>query len=96
MKKIKTYKLGIVDWQVDYIDYDEDNGYGLCEYNKATITIYDTTKKVKITEQQKSVTFYHELIHSILGTLNYKELNNDEEFVERFAVMLAQFEETKK
>ena len=36
------------------------------------------------------LTFYHELVHSILEHAKYNELNEDEVFVDRFALLLKQ------
>ena len=40
--------------------------------------------------------FYHELVHQILDILGDLELSENEEFVQRFSVLLDQFEQTKR
>lgn len=41
------------------------------------------------TEASKRQTFFHELTHSILGTMKH-ELNNDEQFVSTFSSFLTE------
>jgi hypothetical protein len=41
-------------------------------------------------------TIYHEVVHGILNTIDRHDLSEDENFVQNFAVLLHQFEKTKK
>lgn len=52
--------------------------------------------KKGLNEEQKMQTYYHELVHAILTNLSYSELNEDEEFVDRFAKALHQVIKTSK
>lgn len=48
-----------------------------------------------IEENEVKATFFHELVHAILGRMKRDELNADEAFVDQFAEFLLQYELTK-
>lgn len=92
--KLSNFNLGGVEWSIK-IDNDrlDDLGlFGLCEFSKALISINDSLKS----EDTINQTLYHELVHAILETLDRNDLSNDEFFVQSFALLLHQFEKTKK
>ena len=94
----KKFTLGAVEWTVSF-DNDrmkDMTTYGLCDHHKSEITLQDTDGKDKRTELSIEQTLYHELIHAILDTLREYELSKNEEFVQKFSVLLHQFEKTKK
>ena len=91
---ISKFKLGAVEWNVK-VDNDrmDDLGLmGLCEFPKSLISMCDKFESKDAIEQ----TLYHEVVHAILTTMGYSELNNNEEFVQQFSVLLHQFEKTKE
>jgi len=93
MAIVNRFTLGAVNWST-VIDNDRllDLGFlGLTEYVKALITLTDEKVSDSIVEE----TFYHELVHAILHSLGRKDLNEDESFVQSFAILLYQFEKTK-
>ena len=57
-------------------------------------------RKIKVlkslNQEQKEITYLHELVHTILDNLEYNELSSDEEFVERFSKALHQIIKTSK
>lgn len=67
-------------------------------YNLDTLGLYLDDKNLiklqsaseNVAEDKVELTFYHELVHSILRTSRYLELNKDEDFVDRFALLLKQ------
>ena len=49
-----------------------------------------------LTKEDRTVTFYHELVHHILDRMGMDKLNEDEIFVDGFAYLLYEYEKTKK
>ena len=94
----KSFELGGVKWSVvkdNSIDYT-DNATGLCELYKHKISLSDKVNNVDLSSEKTEQSFYHELVHSILYTMHYTELNKDEDFVDRFGTMLHQYMKSKK
>ena len=60
------------------------------------ISIAETSNKQIIIPVCMKNTFYHELVHMILIKLGYTELSDNEVFVQSFALMLEQFDDTKR
>lgn len=57
------------------------------------------TKEIRVRPQPTTLqeqTYYHELVHCILGHLSYDDLDADEKFVDRFAQCLHQILKTGK
>ena len=80
------YKVKVV------IDDTKDTSLvGTFDGNKHTITLDKNSSK-----QSQEQTFWHEWVHCALGTLGYKKLDNDEDFVDRMASLLYQLEVTRK
>ena len=90
---IKKFQLGAVNWEVkvDNDRLDDLNLIGLCETSKSLISLHDG-----INSELMEQTFYHELVHAILNSLSRQDLSNDEVLVQGIAVLLHQFESTKK
>lgn len=86
----KSFKLFNTTWTVKQVHkIDNDGSLGLCSHNLATISLRRNLKK-----DVKEATFYHELVHAILDTLNYHKLSNDEKFVDTFGQALHQVTKT--
>lgn len=90
--KIPTkYKVGGTKMDVRFVDRCDDDVFGTCFLGAGYIEIADTVNKDdKQSADSKTNTFYHELIHSILYTMGYKELSGDEKFVSSFAGFLTE------
>lgn len=94
----KSFELGGHKWSIkldNNIDY-ESAAAGNCDYWNQTIKLADSISNKKINEEQLENTFYHELVHAILMTMDERDLNKNEKFVEQFSVFLHQFMKTKK
>lgn len=52
--------------------------------------------KKDLNTEQKEQVYLHEIVHCILTNLSYTELNDNEEFVDRFAKALHQIIKTSK
>lgn len=64
---------------------DSKDNWGECSVAKKVIKV-----KRNLNKEQKEVTYLHELTHAILDCLEYNDLSNDEDFVERFSKALHQ------
>lgn len=73
-------------WKVD-----REDSRGEWLYEKAVIKL-----RRSLNIEEKEVVFWHETVHSILDTLEYNDLSNDERFVERFSKALHQVLKTAK
>jgi len=58
------------------------------------ITLCDMYAGEEVVAERVSDTFYHEKVHAILDAMNEKDLNNNEKFVDLFAKLLRQSDET--
>ena len=100
---IKEFTLGAVTWTV-VVDDDRLNdlaAYGYCEHSKKKITIPgsiipDSIIPSSTMKDDVEQILYHEVVHAILDTLMEYELSKNEEFVQKFSILLHQFEKTKK
>ncbi len=54
------------------------------------IEVYTDCRKQLIPIQVQEHTFFHELVHQILNSANYNELNDDEQFVDVISGLLHQ------
>jgi len=68
--------------------------YGLSDYSKSEITLSTTNGVDALSEDKIVDTFYHEKVHMVLDSMNRNDLSNDEQFVDVFAKLLRQSDET--
>jgi len=97
MKIPKSFKLFATTYNVVF-DNDRMNElgyYGLCSYSEAKITLSTMKGKTQLNEDRISDVFYHEKVHAILDMMN-NELSNNEQFVDTFAKLLRQSDETSE
>ena len=87
----KKVKVGENLYSVDIADTMRDRMYmGEVHYAKRTITLARKSYHgVKLKLSALHETFWHELTHAILESMDRTELNNDENFVEEFSARLA-------
>lgn len=64
---------------------DKGSSWGSCDYGKASIKILR-----RLSDEDKEQTYLHEMTHAILDGLEYKELSEDEKFVDLFSKALHQ------
>jgi hypothetical protein len=69
---------------------DKKNAFGLCDYNKNTITLQQSTRKNILTREQIEQTFLHEVLHMMTYKLGYPDLSDNETFIDSFAHLLHQ------
>jgi len=95
---IRKFKLGAVDWTVK-VKNDKLNdieAYGQCSYSESNIILQTESRGLKRADTAIDHTIYHEVVHAILDTMSEHDLSNNEKFVQQFALLLHQFEVTKK
>ena len=78
-----------------HTDTDKDsNILGECSHNGSDIMLYTESFYRTLPEDVMKDTFYHEKVHMILDHMNEYELSSNEKFVDVFAKLLRQSEET--
>ena len=87
----KKVKVGENWYRVDIADTMRDRMYmGEVHYAKRTITLARKSYHgVPLKLSALHETFWHELTHAILESMDRTALNNDENFVEEFSARLA-------
>lgn len=73
-----------------------DEYFGLAELDECKIKVWTKLRGRARPADQISQTIVHEVVHCILNETRYKDLCHDEDFVERFSLLLHQFMETAK
>lgn len=94
---IKEFTLGGIKYTVKEVK-TIDNGLtmGSSSIIDNQVNIAKQFKGVKVSESSKDETLHHEVIHMFLDTLGYYELSADEKLVQGMAVLMKQFEDSKK
>ena len=73
----------------DELVFDDDST-GEASHRRNRIRIQNSSKAYPIQRVIQVETYFHELLHFALDIAEYKELNNNEDFVNRVAGFLAQ------
>jgi len=81
---------------VDEKRMEDIKAYGYCEYSYSRITLSKKDGLEDLSDGRMMDCFYHEKVHMILSSMKRDELNKDEEFVDIFAKLLRQSDETAK
>ena len=92
----KKYKLfaSTIEIKFNNEKMEDSELFGSHSYTTNIIHLCDEYNGKKLAEDRILDTFYHEKVHSILRAMMRDELNADEEFVEVFAKLLRQSDET--
>ena len=98
MKIPKKFKLfgTTVNVVFDVKKMDQDSLLGMSEHAKSLITLSDTYKGNKLSEDVILDTYYHEKIHIILDSMHEHKLSRNEKFVKVFSRLLRQSDETSE
>lgn len=98
MKIPKSFKLFASTFNVvfDNQRMDDQNAYGITEHERFEITLSDCYNGKKLSKDTIVDTFYHEKVHAILVAMNEHKLNKNEPFIDVFAKLLRQSDETAK
>ena len=92
----KTFSLGGLEFKVKNGNVPSEGNLGHCDFFENEIIVKSHYNGKPVHKQQQTQTFYHELVHAILMTMNQHELNQDEQFVDLFGQFLYQFSKTAK
>lgn len=87
----KHFHVGGQDMEVKIVDkVPDDSGWsGSCCICEGVIYIANKPKGIEQSDSSKLNTFFHELTHAVLSTMNH-ELNDNEQFVSIFASFLTE------
>lgn len=96
MKIPKSFKLFATTITVIFDNrmMNEKQRYGEARYSQSQIVLAETDNHERLSEDKMLDTFYHEKIHSILDAMNERDLSSNEKFVDVFAKLLRQSDET--
>lgn len=87
----KTFNCGGQQWVVDMVDRLDDGQIGECRSGECVVAIAEEyNRATKQSPDCCANTFYHELVHAILGNIGWDELNDDHKFVCSFAALLTE------
>lgn len=92
-KKFKLFAANI-DVEFDNKRMNDKSSYGLSDYSRLTITLSDVDGTEKLSDDRIMDCFYHEKVHMILNQMRERELTQNEQFVDVFAKLLRQSDET--
>ena len=73
---------------------DAIKSFGAWNYSASTITLATIDGIDEMSDDKRMDTFYHEKVHAILDLMRERELNENEKFVDVFAKLLRQSDET--
>ena len=96
MKIPKKFTLFATDINIVWDNkYCNDKAiYGESDYSQSKITLSNTNGLDPLSEGKMIDTFYHEKIHMILDTMLETTLSSNEKFVDQFAKLLRQADES--
>jgi hypothetical protein len=78
-------------------DYcQQENLLGEADFTDKIITLCDRFNGLKLSKNNKEKIYYHELVHMILDAMGKDVLKFDEDFVDRFSLLLWEFEKSKR
>jgi hypothetical protein len=84
-------KINVV-WNNKYCN--DKKCYGESDYSQSKIFLSTSNGLDKLSDDKIKDTFYHEKVHMILDTMKESELSSNEKFVDQFAKLLRQSDET--
>lgn len=96
MKIPKSFKLFATTYNViwDNERMNDKSLYGLCDYSTCTISLAKTYNMDELSQDRILDTYYHEKVHAILNAMDESDLCSNEKFVDVFAKLLRQSDET--
>jgi hypothetical protein len=90
------FKLFATTWNVvwDNKRMNDKLRYGEADYSQSKITLSTSNGTEELSDDRIKDCFYHEKVHAILDTMQEYEKSKDEKFVDQFAKLLRQSDET--
>lgn len=89
MKIPNKIQVGGTWYDISYPDKLMDNQMGITNYATTTIQLAKHVDINEVSEESRDSTFFHELVHCILGEMCH-DLNNNEEFVQTVSTFVNQ------
>lgn len=74
----------------------ENECSGEADFTQKIITLANRMYNINLRKKEREQTFYHELVHMILDSMERHNLKYNEDFVEEFGRRLYEFEKTKQ
>lgn len=68
----------------------KEKAWGLWDANSNTIFLQVPGKGIELSKEQLEQTFMHEVLHACLDILNYEQLSENENFIDRLSNALHQ------
>lgn len=96
LKIPKSFKLfaATVNVVFDNQAQDKRGSYGTWYYDQTKIVLQDKALGDRLSHDRITDCFYHEKVHAILDSMRERELSDNERFVDVFAKLLRQSDET--
>lgn len=92
----KSFELGGIEWKVKHGSHNSEGNFGHTDIMKSEVIVKSKYNGKEFCKQQQEQTFYHELSHTILITMNEHELNENEKFVDVLGQFIYQFMKSAK
>jgi len=99
MKELPSkFTLGGIEWEIKFNEKElsKNGAYGQMWFTSSLINLTKTHNGEDLKIDNIEQTLYHEVTHAILNTLGEHELSDNEEFVQKFSLLLHQFEKSKR
>jgi len=94
-KRFKLFNTTVnIVWDDKYCN--DKRLYGEYSYGESKITISTMQGYDKLAEDNIIDTYYHEKVHALLEMMHERELSDNEKFVDVFAKLLRQSDETSE
>ena len=91
--KLFASKIKVV---VDDKRMNDKHRYGECDYSTSQITLSTVNGVEELSDDKRMDTFYHERVHMILDHMHEYDLSQNEKFVDLFAKLQRQADETSE
>ena len=89
MKIPSKIQVGGTWYDIIYQDRIEGKLMGITNYATTTIQLAKFVDMDEVSEESRDSTYFHELVHCILGEMGH-DLNNNEEFVQTVSTFVNQ------
>lgn len=98
IQRNKPFKFKLFATTIDVVWENKrmnDKGqYGECNYSQSKITLSTSNGVDDLSDDKIKDTFYHEKVHMILDSMHEYDLSRNEKFVDQFAKLWRQSDET--
>ncbi len=98
IKRNKPFKFKLFATTIDVVwdnkRMNDKRIYGESDYSSSKITLSTSNGTDELSDDKIKDTFYHEKVHMILDTMHEYDLSKKESFVDQFAKLWRQSDET--